>query len=205
MFLRDNEIGRRVGRHVRPGEQVLDYGAGTGLISQWLAERVRARPTLADLVEYRNRRRRFPFLRLDDPFHVPAEDGTFDVVLLLFVLHHNPYEAQGKILDEAIRLSSRRVILIEDTPMSRLEWVCNSAWDKVLNIRHGVPTPLAFRRVEEWLSTFMEHGLQVTDVDSYRPMWPTLKTYHHTLFVLEREPTTSLDGDEVPFRAAGSH
>jgi SAM-dependent methyltransferase len=187
MFLRDDEVGKRVARHLQPGERVLDYGAGTGLLSEWLAERIGVRPTMADLVEYSNRRRRFPFIKMQDPFHVAAADGEFDAVILLFALHHNPYEAQDKVLGEAARLFRRRLIVIEDTPFHRVDHAFNVFWDKVLNLRHGVPTPFTFRGVDEWLAIFQEHGLEATTVESYRPLWPTLGTYHHTLFVLERE------------------
>jgi ubiquinone/menaquinone biosynthesis C-methylase UbiE len=186
MILRENEVGRRVARHLRPGQRVLDYGSGTGLVSRWLAERAGVQPTLADLVEYSNRRRDFPFLKMEDPFHVPAGDGEFDAVLLLFALHHNPYEAQGKVLGEATRLTRKRLIVLEDTPSSGPERAINSFWDRALNLRHGVPTPCAFRSRDEWLDIFMEHGLEVGHVETYRPKWPTLMTYHHTLYVLER-------------------
>lgn len=187
MFLRENEVGRRVARHLMPGWRVLDYGSGTGLVSRWLSDRRGIQPVLADLVEYRNRRQDLPFIKLDDPFHVPAPDRAYDAVLLLFALHHNPYEAQGKVLAEAARLAGRRLIVIEDTPFNRVDHAFNVFWDTMLNLRHGVPTPLAFRGVEEWSTMFMEHDLQTVRIESYRPKWPTLMTYHHTLFVLERE------------------
>ena len=134
-----------------------------------------------------NRRRDLPFVRMGDPYHVPAESGSFDAVLLLFALHHNPYEAQGKVLAEASRLSRGRLIVIEDTPMSWLDRAFNVFWDKVLNLRHRIPTPFTFRSVEEWPAVFMGHGLEAVHVETYRPKWPTLATYHHTLFVLEHE------------------
>jgi SAM-dependent methyltransferase len=188
VFLRENEVGGRVGRYLARGWDVLDYGSGTGLISGWLADRLGIRPTLADILDYGNRRRDLSFMRLDDPFHVPAGDASFDAVLLLFTLHHNPYEAQSKVLTEAARLASKRLIVLEDTPMNRVDRAFNVFWDKVLNLRHGVPTPFAFRTVSEWLDVFLEHGLRPSHVETYRPKWPTLMTYHHTLFVLEREP-----------------
>jgi hypothetical protein len=66
--------------------------------------------------------------------------------------------------------------------------VFNSVWDKALNLRHGVPTPLTFRSIDEWTAEFMEHGLRIVGVESYRPFWPTLGTYHHTMFALEHDP-----------------
>jgi SAM-dependent methyltransferase len=193
VFLREGEVGRRVARQIRRGDRVLDYGAGTGLVSRWLALRAGIQPTMADLVEYPNRRREFPFLKLDDPFHVPAPDGSFDAVLLLFALHHNPYEAQGKVLAEAARLAARRLIVLEDTPMNRVDHAFNVFWDKLLNLRHGVPTPCSFRGVDEWLDVFREHDLEAVHVETYRPKWPTLMTYHHTLFALEPERTTGAE------------
>ena len=184
MFLREGEVGRRVAPHLRSGERILDFGSGTGRLSRWLAGRVGVLPTGADLVEYGNRRRDVPFIRMDDPFHVQAEDRSFDAVLLLFALHHNPFEAQGKILAEAARLARRRLIVLEDTPMSPVDRVCNVFWDKVLNLRHGVPTPFTFRSVGEWIDVFAEHDLELEHFESYRPKWPTFMTYHHSVFVL---------------------
>jgi SAM-dependent methyltransferase len=186
MFLREGEIGSRVAPFVHPGWEVLDLGSGTGQISRWLARRAGIRPTMADVTEFDNRVLDHPYLLLRDPLHVPVEDGSFDAVMMLFVLHHlERWGEQERLVREAARVARRRLILIEDTPTSEAGRVLNVAWDWVLNRRHGIPTPFTFRTVEGWRRVFAREGLRVLHTDTYRARWPTLMTYHHTLFVLE--------------------
>ena len=186
MFLRENEIGARIAPHLERGWTVLDVGAGTGRIASWLASHVKVDPTLADVTEFGNRVRSFPFLRMTDPLAIPAAEGAFDAVVMLFVLHHiERWEDQERLLMEASRVAGRRVILIEDTPTSRVDLALNVAWDWALNLRHGVPKPFTFRTVEGWHRAFGRAGLRVDHLETYRARWPTLLTYHHTLFVLE--------------------
>jgi SAM-dependent methyltransferase len=187
MFLRENEVGGRVAEWLEPGQTVLDLGAGTGYISRWLRDRVSVRPTLADVVAYKNRERSLPFVQLTDPLDVPVPDASFDVVMLLFVLHHvDRKEDQERLLDEALRVARTRLIVLEDTPRTRLDLTFNRGWDWLLNRRHRVPTPFAFRGVDDWTRAFKERDLSIVHVDTYRPKWPTLMTYPHSLFVLDR-------------------
>src|SRR5437867_912234 len=97
MFLRENEIGSKVAPWLEPGQTLLDLGAGTGFISRWLRDHTGVRPTLTDVVSYRNRERSLEFVRL-----------------------------------------------------------------------------------------FKERNLSIVHVDTYRPKWPTLMTYPHSAFVLDR-------------------
>lgn len=187
MFLREKEIGGRLARHLERGMTVLDVGAGTGRISRWLTERVGVRPTLADVTEFGNRERGFPFVRMTDPLHVPVDDGSFDAVVMLFVLHHvSRWRDQERLVREAARIARRRVLLIEDTPTSGVDRAFNVAWDWALNLRHGVAKPFTFRTTGGWEVVFARAGLRGVHVETYRARWPTLMTYHHTLFVLER-------------------
>lgn len=189
MSLRDREIGNRLLPHLQRGWQVLDLGSGTGRLSSWLVDRAGISPTLADVVEFGNRVRGLPYVKLEDPLRTPFDDDSFDAVLLLFVLHHvAAWDGQEALLREAARVSRRRLILIEDTPLSRADRAFNVGWDWALNLRHGVPKPFTFRTVEGWRSAFRRVGLVERASETYRPLWPTLGTYRHTLFVLELGP-----------------
>jgi SAM-dependent methyltransferase len=187
MFLRENEVGNKVAPWLERGQTLLDLGAGTGYISRWLRDRAGIEPTLTDVVDYDNREKDLPFVRLDDPFRVPVTDASFDVVMLLFVFHHiDRYEDQEVLLDEAMRIARRRIVVLEDTPGNGLDLLFNKGWDWLLNRRHHVPTPFTFRSAEDWTGLFKEKSLSVVHVETYRPMWPSLKTYPHSLFVLDR-------------------
>jgi ubiquinone/menaquinone biosynthesis C-methylase UbiE len=187
MFLRENEIGSKVAPWLEPGQTMLDLGAGTGFISRWLRDHAGVRPTLTDVVSYRNRERSLEFIPLEDPFRVPVADSSFDVVILLFVFHHvGRPEDQERLLEEAVRIARSRIVVLEDTPETRLDRAFNTAWDWLLNQRHRVPTPFTFRRADQWTQLFKERNLSVVHVDTYRPKWPTLMTYPHSAFVLDR-------------------
>jgi len=176
-----------VAPHLEAGWEVLDVGSGTGRMARWLAARTGIRPTLADVVEFGNRVGGLPYVRLEDPLRLPFADGSFDAVIMLFVLHHvADWRDQERLVAEAARTARHRLVLIEDTPLSRTDRAFNVAWDWLLNLRHGVPKPFTFRTVEGWRSVFRRAGLVERHLETYRPMWPTLRTYRHTVFVLER-------------------
>jgi SAM-dependent methyltransferase len=187
VFLRENEVGSKIAPWLERGQTVLDLGAGTGFISRWLLDRVGVDPTLTDVVDYHNRARGLPFIRLEDPYRVPVADRSFDAVIMLFVLHHVARrEDQERLLDEAIRIARNRVVIMEDTPGGRLDRLLNTGWDWLLNQRHRVSTPFTFRSSEEWTRGFKERDLAIVHAGTFRPMWPTLKTYPQSLFVLDR-------------------
>jgi ubiquinone/menaquinone biosynthesis C-methylase UbiE len=187
MFLRENEIGSKVGPWLEPGQTLLDLGAGTGFISRWLRDHAGVRPTLTDVVSYQNREQSLEFIRLENPFSVPVANASFDVVMLLFVFHHvDTHADQERLLDEAVRIARSRIVVLEDTPETRLDRMFNRAWDWLLNQRHRVPTPFTFRRTEEWIQLFKERDLSIVHVEMYRPKWPSLMTYPHSAFVLDR-------------------
>ena len=186
MFLRENEVVRKLAPWIAQGQSFLDLGSGTGLVARRLAHVTRANATACDAFEFDNRIE-LPYLRQTDPLRVPAADKSFDVVVMCFVLHHIPsWDDQLVVAAEAMRVARKRVLVLEDTPFNKIDLLFNKGWDWVLNQRHGIPVPFTFRSREEWSGLFSANGFRVDHTESYRPKWPTLGMYHHTLFVLDR-------------------
>ena len=186
MFLRENEVVRKLAPWIEEGQTFLDLGSGTGLVARRLAHVTGSQATGCDAFEFDNRVD-MPFLHQTDPMRVPAPDASFDIVVMCFVLHHIPsWDDQLVVAAEAMRVARKRVLVLEDTPFNRVDLLFNKAWDWVLNQRHGIPVPFTFRSREAWSGLFSENGFRVGHTESYRPKWPTLGMYHHTLFVLDR-------------------
>ncbi|HZQ06642.1 MAG TPA: class I SAM-dependent methyltransferase, partial [Anaerolineae bacterium] len=87
MPTREEIIVQNVTPFLKPDYHILEIGAGNGLVAEMLHRTTGANFTLLDVVDYN--RSAFP-LHLYDGRALPFDDNTFDLSLLIFVLHHNP-------------------------------------------------------------------------------------------------------------------
>ena len=137
---------------IRPSDRVLDIGSGTGQVARRLRHRVSSVRTcdVVDLGCYPDT----PPL-LFDGRRLPYADASFDVALLLFVLHHaiDP----RSVLAEASRVAGR-VVVFEDLHVSPGNDRRRGLVDAVLNGERGAPVP-GPRGEAEWLSLFAHRGL----------------------------------------------
>jgi SAM-dependent methyltransferase len=159
-FLRRYAIGEA--DDVRPfvvGPRVLDLGGGEGWVAAALA-RHGWRVICADVG---------PFARtagayvVYDGTRLPFADAAFDTTLLLLTLHH--CEKPEAVLDEALRVTRGRLIVTESVYRTRLDRFWLDLLDGRFNrLRHGglMPTPLGFRRAEDWRALFTSRGLTLT-------------------------------------------
>ena len=139
--------------------RILDLGAGEGYVGEALAQRLSACVVLADVV---NMNRTDRPLDLYDGQTLPYEANTFDVTVLSFVLHH--CADPERVLDEALRVSSKGVVVLESIVTSGLQHGVLRRLDVMANrVRsrgqmQEQEEHLAFRSAEEWDATFERHG-----------------------------------------------
>lgn len=171
-----------VADHIEERQQVLDLGAGTGWVGKRLAERKGCELRLVDVLDCNETD--LP-LTVYDGKKIPFGDKTFDVVTLVFVLHHAVN--QEEILMEAARVARRKVILVEDTPRNLLELCIDKACDALMSMEHGFFNPATYRNVEQWRSVFDTLELRLVHEQVIEPFFPFY--YTKAVFVLDVTPS----------------
>ena len=183
-FDREGELASLVAPFLEPSWTVLDVGAGAGILSSRVAASSGATITLCD-VHPRSVRGK-TYLPMTSPTLLPCEDDAYDAVMMLFVLHHmESFEQQEQLLREALRVARRRLVILEDTAVGRLERLANRGWDYILNAPFGVPTPFTFRSTSAWQEIVERTGFRVMHTQIFRGTWPILRTYTQTVLVAD--------------------
>jgi ubiquinone/menaquinone biosynthesis C-methylase UbiE len=177
-----------VADHVEDGQRVLDLGAGTGWVGKRLVERKGCDVSLVDVLDCNETD--LP-LTVYDGKKIPFDDKTFDVVTLVFVLHHAVN--QEEILTEAARVARRKIILVEDTPKNVLERCIDQACDALMSFEHGYYNPATYRNVEQWRNVFEKLRLPLVHEHTIKPFFPFY--YTKAVFVLDVARAAVTTGD----------
>ncbi len=89
---------------------------------------------------------------------LPYTDDSFDIALLLFILHHVPSNAWGAFLKEARRVSKSEVLILDhiqhDSPL--LSLIQRTYW----RLFDGGST---YKKEGDWLSLLQQHGFVIKD------------------------------------------
>ena len=144
------------------GTTFLDLGAGEG----WLGDEVRrshnADVILADVVDFNKTENR---LMLYDGSTLPLADNSVDTTAIYFVLHHSRNAVT--VLEEAKRVTARRIIVVESVYSNRLNHALLDFFDRAANrLRSaGKMSPqeehLHFRKDGEWQAIFEDSNLNI--------------------------------------------
>ena len=134
------------------GSRLLDLGAGEGYVAAALRQRTGIWACAVDVGPYQ--RTPGPYL-IYDGARLPFRDATFATTLISLALHHC-VEPEG-VLDEAVRVTRSRLIILESVYRNRWERFCLERLDSWLNrYRHNghMYVPLAFKGPQEWQQLF---------------------------------------------------
>jgi len=140
---------------VPPASKVLDIGGGWGFYVEPLRRSRGCEVTVLDVVEPTFHKA--PVVTYDGE-RMPFRDRSFDVSLLVTVLHH--VRSPEQVLAEAKRVTRRFVIVVEDLYRHWAGRVWTILRDSFFTLEF-VGHPRNFRGKREWFQCFENLGLKV--------------------------------------------
>ena len=135
---------------------LLDVGCGDGTLARAVVSR---RPEIEPTgVEIRARPHTAIPVREFNGLQLPFADRSFDVVMLVDVLHHA--EEPQTLLSEVARVAATCVIIKDHLTGAWLSHERLRLMDWVGNIGHGVPLRYAYWSPSQWADAFRVAGLR---------------------------------------------
>lgn len=161
-------LANHIARLVSPGAKLLDVGGGDGLLAHEIRQR---RPDLmvTGIDVLVRPKTHVPV----EPFNgrcIPYDDGAFDSVLFVDVLHHA--EDPMQLLREAARVARSEVILKDHTMDTRLSGPILRFMDRVGNERHGVNIVYNYWSTARWRTAFADVRLEITEWADNPALYP---------------------------------
>lgn len=152
-------------------DKILDLGSGPGSITQILREQ-KYQVTPIDISlnpEFKP--------QIFDGKTIPYSNQSFDVVLILTVLHH--VATPEVLLKEAQRVG-KKIIIIEDIYSNKIQQYLTYWTDSIVNLEFN-GHPHSNRTDKMWKQTFQKLGMQLESCHSYR----FLAFYHQVVYFLK--------------------
>lgn len=140
-------------------KNVLDLGCGDGKIDSYLLQQ---RKTLSiQGIDVLVRPETYISVREYDGRTIPYEDGAFDTVMTVDVLHHtdNPLE----IMKEMTRVSNKYVIIKDHIRGGYWTYLKLRAMDYVGNAHYNVRLPYNYQTSDQWNQMFRDCGLRIIE------------------------------------------
>lgn len=166
MRTREEIIVQNVMPHVRARQRIVEIGAGNGLVAQRLHEATGADFTLLDVVDYN--KSKLP-MQLYDGRALPFADNSFDLAMLVFVLHHNP--DPRPVMREALRVARGGVLVVENDVRGVVKRPVTRIIDSFEFVRRGVPRCYFTKSSDEWRQMFEGLPARATEVQTFKIGW----------------------------------
>ena len=150
--------------------RILDVGAGSGLLASMISGK-RPDISIRGLDVLPREQSHIP-VQIFDGRKIPFENGTFDIVLFVDVLHHT--DDPTILLREAARVASSGVLIKDHfrkgfAARERLRFM-----DWVGNARFGVALPYNYWTEEQWYGAWQKIGLRPAQLVTDLKLYPAL-------------------------------
>ena len=153
--------------------RVLDIGCGDGQLAQRLS-RFRPDVTIRGIDVLVRDKVHIPVEKFDGKL-IPYPNGSFDVAMLIDVLHHT--EDPLILLREAARVSKGHIVIKDHTRDGLLAGLRLRFMDYVGNARYGVNLPFNYWPRAKWQHVWRELGLNIATWNSQLHLYPWPATY----------------------------
>jgi SAM-dependent methyltransferase len=153
-------LAQHLGKRIPERARVLDVGCGDGLLAH---EIIQMRPDI-DMrgIDVLARNHTHIPVQLFDGHLIPYPGRTFDVVMLVDVLHH--LEDPMILLHEAVRVARTCVLIKDHLVNGGFARAILRFMDRVGNARYGVVLPYNYWPRQRWLEAFDRCGV---DIDAW--------------------------------------
>ncbi|MFH0984603.1 MAG: class I SAM-dependent methyltransferase [Candidatus Omnitrophota bacterium] len=161
------------------GSRVLDLGGGWGFYAEPLKKRGHEHLVL-DVVDPGYKKA--PVV-LYDGQRIPFPDQSFDVTILVTMLHHVP--DPEALFREVYRVTRRKVVVVEDLYHHALGRFWTLCRDRILNVEF-MEHPHQFRKDGSWRDFFRAAGFEVGSFKSFYTWLSGLRILNG-VYVLEKQ------------------
>jgi SAM-dependent methyltransferase len=155
-------------RLIPVNSKVLDVGCGDGRLAHLIAQK---RPDVSIRgIDVRQRNDAvIPIDTFDGKF-IPYEEGSFDVVMFVDVLHHASQPMT--LLQEAVRVARKAIVIKDHVAEGTLAHLTLRVMDWVGNARHGVDLPYDYWSLTKWYRVFDKLQLRINFWESNLKIYP---------------------------------
>lgn len=167
---RANKILNSIKYFIKSGDLILSVGDGDGYVSLRIQEKTLSQVQGLDILHYTQYRVQGVPLVVYDGNEIPFADESFDISAGVFLLHH--CENIDFILQEMIRVSRKKIIIVEDVFNNRLEHAFLRFFDTIENRTFSteMPIPYNFQNLSQWKKTFKKSNLKLVYSIQFRAL-----------------------------------
>ena len=172
--------------------KVIDYGAGSGQITQMFHDRLGLDIEGVDVRNFKAKEVTIP-MQLFDGYKVPVEDGHYSTAVLTNVIHHE--KDNEKVLAELNRIVKNKLVIIETVPEGntseeiKKDWgrmlLNDTLWNRFFNYAN-IPVPGTYETPGNWIKRFEKYGWSCSHSLDLGFDQPTIQDRHH-LLVFEKK------------------